>query len=60
MQLRSVQDDEVVLPLLTVAAIPPGPELPSGLYNFVLIRQPPGAGFIGIQGGRIKSNGSSY
>lgn len=56
MQLRSVQDDETVLPLLTVAAIPPGPALPSGLYNFVLVKQPPGATYTGIQGEHINTN----
>ena len=50
MQLRSVQDEELVLPLLTVAAIPPSVDLPSGLYNFVLVRQPSDAAYMGIQG----------
>lgn len=48
MQLRSVQDDELILPPLTVKACPEGPQ--NGVCNFVLVKDEADANCSGIRG----------
>ena len=48
MQLRAVQDDDLILPPQTVMA---SPRL--GLYNFVLVKEAHNAKYSGIQGNLI-------
>ena len=49
-QLRTIQDEDRILPPLTVLAMPPTPQFPLGLYNFVLVRHYADVTQTGIQG----------
>lgn len=48
-QLRSEQDDDLLLPPRTISSCPPNDEWPLGLYNFVLVRQESDAAVKGIR-----------